>query len=174
MCRPVEKRISVRKNYVYLLTGLVLANAFGRFPLFPPLASAAPRSTPEIVNVTTLRTPEASVSIPAISTPIVSRSKMSAPDVTSARAIAPCFPSRPTQTPAARALRKLIDERNDYMAEQIRTYAEKYDNIVVVVGDFHVEGLTKLLEGKEIRKIRLGDILNKDSLDKIKAEVWNR
>ena len=71
-------------------------------------------------------------------------------------------------------VRKLIDERNDYMAEQIRTYAEKYDNIVVVVGDFHVEGLTKLLEGNEIRKIRLGDILNKDSLDKIKAEVWNR
>ena len=71
-------------------------------------------------------------------------------------------------------VRKLIDERNDYMADQIRQYAEKYDNIVVVVGDFHVEGLTKLLEGKEIRKIRLGDILNKDSLDKIKAEVWNR
>ena len=71
-------------------------------------------------------------------------------------------------------VRKLIDERNDYMASQIEQYAEKYDNIVVVVGDFHVEGLTKLLEGREIRKMRLGDILNKDSLDKLKAEVWNR
>ena len=71
-------------------------------------------------------------------------------------------------------VRKLIDERNDHMAARIMEYAEKYDNIVVVVGDFHVEGLTKLLEGREIRKIRLGDILNKDSLDRIKAEVWNR
>ncbi len=71
-------------------------------------------------------------------------------------------------------VRKLIDERNDYMADQIRSYAERYDNIVVVVGDLHVEGLTKLLDGREIRKIRLGDILNKESLDKIKAEVWNR
>ena len=71
-------------------------------------------------------------------------------------------------------VRKLIDERNDHMAGQIASFAERYDNIVVVVGDLHVEGLTKLLEGREIRKIRLGDILNKESLDKIKAEVWNR
>lgn len=71
-------------------------------------------------------------------------------------------------------IRKLIDERNEYMASKIASYAERYDNIVVVVGDFHVEGLAKLLEGRDIRKIRLGDILNKDSLDKIKAEVWNR
>ena len=71
-------------------------------------------------------------------------------------------------------VRKLIDERNDYMAEQIGQYAERYENIVVVVGDFHVEGLTQRLEGRQIRKIRLGDILNKDSLDKLKAEVWNR
>ncbi len=71
-------------------------------------------------------------------------------------------------------VRKLIDERNEYMISQITPYAEKYDNIVVVVGDFHVEGIAKGLEGREIRKIRLGDILNKDSLDRIKAEVWNR
>ena len=71
-------------------------------------------------------------------------------------------------------VRKLIDERNEYMIGQILPYTEKYDNIVVVVGDFHVEGIVKGLEGHEIRKIRLGDILNKDSLDKIKAEVWNR
>ena len=71
-------------------------------------------------------------------------------------------------------VRKLIDERNEYMIGQILPYTEKYDNIVVVVGDFHVEGIAKGLEGHEMRKIRLGDILNKDSLDKIKAEVWNR
>ncbi len=71
-------------------------------------------------------------------------------------------------------VRKLIDERNEYMIGKIIPYTERYDNIVVVVGDFHVEGIAKGLEGKEIRKIRLGDILNKDSLDKIKAEVWNQ
>ena len=71
-------------------------------------------------------------------------------------------------------VRKLIDERNEYMLSKIQPYTEKYDNIVIVVGDFHVEGLVEGLEGKDIRKIRLGDILNKDSLDKIKAEVWNR
>lgn len=71
-------------------------------------------------------------------------------------------------------IRKLIDERNDYMAERIAGYVERYDNIVVVVGDTHVEGLSKHFEDMEIRKIRLGDILNKESLDRIKAEVWNR
>ena len=71
-------------------------------------------------------------------------------------------------------IRKLIDERNEFMTSQITPYADRLDNIVIVVGDFHVEGLAKNLEGREIRKIRLGDILNKDSLDRIKAEVWNR
>ena len=70
-------------------------------------------------------------------------------------------------------VRYLIDERNRYMIEQIIPYADRLDNIVVVVGDFHVEGIAEGLEGREIRKIRLGDILNKDSLDRIKAEVWN-
>ena len=70
-------------------------------------------------------------------------------------------------------VRYLIDERNQYMIEQIIPYADRLDNIVVVVGDFHVEGIAEGLEGREIRKIRLGDILNKDSLDRIKAEVWN-
>ena len=71
-------------------------------------------------------------------------------------------------------VRKLIDERNEYMIGQIIPYADRLENIVVVVGDFHVEGIAKGLEGREIRKIRLGDILNKESLDKIKSEVWNR
>ena len=71
-------------------------------------------------------------------------------------------------------MRKLVDERNVFMAEQIKGYAERYDEIVVVVGDLHVEGISELLGDREIRKIRLRDMLNKDSLDKIKTEVWNR
>ncbi len=70
-------------------------------------------------------------------------------------------------------VRKLIDERNEYMIGQIIPYADRLENIVVVVGDFHVKGIAEGLKDREIRKIRLGDILNKDSLDKIKAEVWN-
>ena len=70
-------------------------------------------------------------------------------------------------------VRYLIDDRNRFMTEQIIPYADRLENIVIVVGDFHVEGIAEGLKDREIRKIRLGDILNKDSLDRIKAEVWN-
>lgn len=71
-------------------------------------------------------------------------------------------------------VRVLVDERNAKMAEQIKTYSEKYDNIVVVVGDAHVEGLAELLSDRELRKIRLADILDKERLDKVRASLWNR
>lgn len=71
-------------------------------------------------------------------------------------------------------MRKLIDERNDHMFNEIQRYTEKYDEIVVVVGDAHVEGLAALLSDKKIRKIRLGDILEKERLDKIRKELWDR
>ncbi len=70
-------------------------------------------------------------------------------------------------------VRKLIDERNDHMAKEIASYADRLNNIVVVVGDAHVEGLAELLKGREIRKIRLQDILNKDRLDAVRRELWN-
>jgi len=70
-------------------------------------------------------------------------------------------------------VRKLIDERNDHMSKEILRYAERFNNIVVVVGDAHVEGISQQLEGKEIRKIRLGDILDPDKQSKIRAELWN-
>ncbi|MBQ7700899.1 MAG: TraB/GumN family protein [Candidatus Methanomethylophilaceae archaeon] len=69
--------------------------------------------------------------------------------------------------------RILIDERNISMAGQIEKYCDKYDEIVVVVGDAHVEGLCTLLEGKDIRKIRLADILHKERLDAVRASIWN-
>ncbi len=70
--------------------------------------------------------------------------------------------------------RILVDDRNKKMADQIREYTEKYDEIVVVVGDAHVEGIAELLSDKEIRKIRLADILDKDRLDKVRSSLWNR
>lgn len=70
-------------------------------------------------------------------------------------------------------VRKLIDERNASMAEQIRSYAEKYSKIVVVCGDAHVEGISKILSDLEIKKIRLRDITDKQRLDKLRSEAWN-
>ena len=70
-------------------------------------------------------------------------------------------------------VRKLIDERNASMAEQIRSYAGRYSKIVVVCGDAHVEGISKLLSDLEIKKIRLRDITDKQRLDKLRSEAWN-
>ncbi len=71
-------------------------------------------------------------------------------------------------------VRVLVDERNERMASQVRDYAERFTNIVVVVGDAHVEGIADLLSDMEVRKIRLADILDKDRLDKVRASLWNR
>ena len=70
-------------------------------------------------------------------------------------------------------VRKLIDERNEHMAKQIREYSEKYDNIVVVCGDAHVEGISKLLEGKDIRKIRLMDLKDEKRIKEVYSDIWN-
>jgi pheromone shutdown protein TraB len=59
------------------------------------------------------------------------------------------------------------------MAEQIRSYAERYSKIVVVCGDAHVEGISKILSDLEIKKIRLRDITDKQRLDKLRSEAWN-
>lgn len=70
-------------------------------------------------------------------------------------------------------VRKLIDERNEFMAENIRKASEKYENIVVVVGDAHVEGICKILGDVEIKKIRLAELMDKDSMDNIRSQIWN-
>ena len=71
-------------------------------------------------------------------------------------------------------IRTELDERNEKMSAQIRDYAERFTNIVVVVGDAHVEGIADALSDLEVRKIRLADILDKDRLDKVRASLWNR
>ena len=70
-------------------------------------------------------------------------------------------------------VRKLIDERNVYMADQINALSDTYSNMVVVVGDAHVEGLCKLLKDEHIRKIRLSDIMDRDRMNKIRQMVWD-
>ena len=70
-------------------------------------------------------------------------------------------------------VRKLIDERNVHMAEQIRKYNETYHNIFVVCGDAHVEGISSLLSDLEIFKIRLGDIVDEERFKIICKTVWD-
>lgn len=67
---------------------------------------------------------------------------------------------------------KLVDERNEYMAEKIRSSSEKYKKTVIVVGDAHVRGLCEILDDLEIKKIRLAELLDKDSMDKIRGWAW--
>lgn len=70
-------------------------------------------------------------------------------------------------------VRKLIDERNEYMAEQIRQASEKYNKMVVVVGDAHVGGLCRILNDLEIETVRLAELMDKDSMDRIRSRVWS-
>ncbi|MCL2712860.1 MAG: TraB domain-containing protein [Methanomassiliicoccaceae archaeon] len=69
-------------------------------------------------------------------------------------------------------VRKLIDERNVHMAEKIAVAAEKYENIIVVIGDGHVEGIALLLAGEDIRKIRLRTLMDMEMMNSLRAELW--
>lgn len=69
-------------------------------------------------------------------------------------------------------VRKLIDERNQYMADQINKASETYSNIVVIVGDAHVEGISKLLTENDIRKVRLADLMDNERMATVRDMVW--
>ncbi|MDR3075647.1 MAG: TraB/GumN family protein [Candidatus Methanoplasma sp.] len=68
---------------------------------------------------------------------------------------------------------KLIDERDAYMAERIREASEKYNNVVVVVGDAHIRGICEILDGIEIEKIRLADMMDQERMDRVRSRIWN-
>lgn len=69
-------------------------------------------------------------------------------------------------------VRKLIDERNEHMASQISDVAKKYSNIVVIVGDAHVEGISRILKDADIRKIRLADLMDRERMDMVRDMIW--
>ena len=69
-------------------------------------------------------------------------------------------------------VKKLIDERNVHMAEQINKASETYSNMVVVVGDAHVEGICRLLKDPNIRKVRLADLRDRERMDRVREMVW--
>ena len=44
--------------------------------------------------------------------------------------------------------------------------------MLVVVGDAHVEGICSLLNEKNIRKIRLCDMLDQERMAKVRDMIW--
>ena len=70
-------------------------------------------------------------------------------------------------------IRIIVDERNEHMAKKINEAIGKYENIVIVVGDGHVEALVKLMNAEAVKKIRLRELMNKERMDAIRAELWN-
>lgn len=71
--------------------------------------------------------------------------------------------------------RVLIDERNTYMMQQLKTANEQYEKVIAVVGDGHVPGLVEMLEKQKIdfEIIRLSELRKQttglDSSDKNSA-----
>ena len=59
--------------------------------------------------------------------------------------------------------RVLVDERNQYMVQQLAVATEQYEKIIAVVGDGHVPGLSELLKKKKIEfeTIRLKELRSK-------------
>lgn len=54
--------------------------------------------------------------------------------------------------------RVLIDERDAYMADALRQIHASKGEVVAVVGDGHVEGLSRLLAGTPVEVVRLRDL----------------
>ncbi len=54
--------------------------------------------------------------------------------------------------------RVLIDERDAQMAQALRNLHESEGEVVAVVGDGHVEGLSRLLQGVPLEVVRLRDL----------------
>ena len=70
-------------------------------------------------------------------------------------------------------VRKIIDERDVHMAGKINEASEKYENIVAVIGDGHVEGISKILADASIRKIRLKTLMDTDEMNELRSELWS-
>jgi pheromone shutdown protein TraB len=62
--------------------------------------------------------------------------------------------------------RILIDERNRYMIQQLKTANEEYEKVIAVVGDGHIPGLAEMLKKQKIdfEIIRLKELREKKSV----------
>lgn len=70
-------------------------------------------------------------------------------------------------------VRVLIDERNEHMASEIRKVCSAHGDVVAVMGDGHVSGVTKLLSDVPMRVVRLADLSDPERLAKVKTQIWN-
>ena len=63
--------------------------------------------------------------------------------------------------------RTLIDERNEYMKEQLKSASKDFEKVIAVVGDGHIPGISKLLKKNEIdyEMIRLSELRENTELD---------
>lgn len=56
------------------------------------------------------------------------------------------------------AKKYLIDDRNEHMAKAIRSISERHQDVVVVIGDGHIEGIRNILGTVDIEIIRLREL----------------
>lgn len=68
----------------------------------------------------------------------------------------------------------LIDSRDQKMAERIRAASVQYKNIVVVIGDGHVDGIAAQLSDLEIKTIRLKVLMEEESMNSLRQELSSR
>jgi len=57
--------------------------------------------------------------------------------------------------------RVLIDDRNKLMAARIEKASQMYDGVLAVIGDGHIEGISKLLAGSDVQVYRLRDLIDR-------------
>lgn len=70
-------------------------------------------------------------------------------------------------------MRILHDERNELMAGHITEASKRYDKMIAVVGDAHVQGLVERLpEDMDVKTIRLSDIMDREKISKIMSDLW--
>lgn len=69
-------------------------------------------------------------------------------------------------------VRIVIDERNEHMVKRILDVSKDYNNLVVVMGDGHVEMVSRIIGDDVTKKIRLKDLMNRERMDVIRKELW--
>ncbi len=58
--------------------------------------------------------------------------------------------------------RILIDERNEFMAKNLKELDDRFGSVVAVVGDGHVPGMKRELRDRELEVLRLKDIQDEE------------
>lgn len=62
----------------------------------------------------------------------------------------------------------LLDSREDYMARRLSWVLGRFSNVVAVVGEGHLEGLQRRLQGTELKVVHLKELINRGMEDILK------